>query len=45
MTFAIAYTVNTENIVLSGLDSQGLIDAVLYSAQFGPITNVTVSSY
>lgn len=45
MTYAIAYTVNTENIVLSGLDSQGLVDAVLYSSQYGPVTNVTISSY
>lgn len=45
MTYAIAYTVNTESIVLSGLDSQGLVDAVLYSSQYGPVTNVTISSY
>jgi hypothetical protein len=45
MTFAIAYTVNTENIVLSGLDSQGVADAIIYSSQYGPVTNVTISTY
>lgn len=45
MTYAIAYTVNSESIVLSGLDAQGLVDAVLYSSQFGVVTDVSISSY
>ena len=51
MTFAIAYTVtgyagaNVENVVLSGLDAEGLVEAVIYSAQFGTVTNVSISTY
>ena len=51
MTYAIAYTVtgyagaNVENIVLSGLDAEGLVESVIYSSQFGTVSNVSISTY
>lgn len=54
MTYAISYTVvlpsrvegsETELVTLSGLDADGLVEAVIYSAQYGRITNVSISTY
>ena len=54
MTYAISYTVilrndrgriDTEVVNLSGLDADGLVEAVLYSATFGRITNVSISTH
>ena len=52
-TFAVAYDVTTsayakpsEHIVLSGLASLTEVsDCLIYSAQFGTVTNVTITSY
>ena len=45
LVFAIAYTVLGQSYVLSGLDAQGLADSIAYSAAFGPVTHVTISTY
>lgn len=44
-TFAVAYRVGDERVVLSGLDSQGLADVLVYSSRFGEVCDVSVSSY
>jgi predicted aldo/keto reductase-like oxidoreductase len=55
MTYAVSYTVHhftttgepqIENIVLSGMNTrEDVTQALTYSYQFGPITNVTITSY
>jgi hypothetical protein len=49
MTYAVSYTVvlpsRVELVTLSGLDADGLVEAVIYSAMFGRITNVSISTY
>jgi len=46
MTYAIAYTVKGYSpAVLSGLDAQGIVDAIIYASQFGEVEDVSISTY
>ena len=45
MTYAIAYKINGQHCVLSGLTLEGVSETITYVSYFGHLTDVSISSY